>query len=72
MARKSPTELYHTALRMYRHGWTIEQIADELAIHPQSLRTWLTAPVYPAARRKHPTHGYPAEPRQVKPQRAAL
>ncbi len=56
MARKSPTELYYTALRMYRHGITIEQIADELAIHPESVRTWLATPVYPAAGRKNPSH----------------
>ncbi len=50
MARKSPTELYHAALRMYCHGHTPEQIADELAIHRESLQRWLRAPVYPALR----------------------
>ncbi|ABM60885.1 hypothetical protein [Halorhodospira halophila] len=72
MARKSPTELYHTALHMYRHGATVEQIADELAIHPASLQTWLTAPIYPAAQRTQTAHPYPRAPRRVKPQRAAL
>ncbi|MFP4648088.1 MAG: helix-turn-helix domain-containing protein [Halorhodospira sp.] len=50
MARSTPTELYHTALRMHRQGHTPEEIADELAVHRDSVQRWLQAPVYPAVR----------------------
>ncbi len=50
MARSNPTKLYHTALRMHRQGHTPEHIADELAIHHDSVQRWLQAPVYPAIR----------------------
>ncbi len=50
MARQSPTELYNKALHMYCHGYSVEEIADELAVHRDSLRHWLAAPVYPSLR----------------------